>query len=78
MASARAGSSATTMFQPRNGGMLSAVLEHYARYQTKKAKKTGIGSGEDSCSTNLQEVDSIYRSSINGRYMMIFILQCLL
>lgn len=50
--------------------MLSAVLEHYARYQTKKAKRGGLAtntSGEDSFSaSNVLEVDSIYRSSING------------
>jgi hypothetical protein len=42
--------------------MLSAVLNHYARYQQKR--KHG-----DSCepvATN-NDLDSIYRSSINGR-----------
>lgn len=56
---------------PGGGGMLSAVLEHYARYQNKKAKKGGLAGtgGDDSISSsNVMEVDSIYRSSINGRY----------
>ena len=53
--------------------MLAAVLEHYARYQNKKHKKRGVGtagdSGEDSFTgTANLEVDSIYRSSINGRW----------
>ena len=54
--------------------MLSAVLEHYARYQNKKQKKrggVGGGDGEDSFTgTSNQEIDSIYRSSINGRYFL--------
>jgi hypothetical protein len=52
------------------GGMLSAVLEHYARYQNKKTKKVGIaGSAADEMSfttSRIQEVDSIYRTSLNG------------
>lgn len=60
-------------------GMLSGVLQHYARYQNKKTKRRGdLGDtdGNDDSITGtaaMVEVDSIYRSSINGRYMSLLL-----
>jgi hypothetical protein len=57
----------------QSGGMLSAVLQHYARYQAKKMKGGGgrfrsDGGVEDASfsTSRIQEADSVYASSLNG------------
>ena len=52
-------------------GMLSVILTHYARYRNKKARrvKSGPREGCDTTSaTHYEGSDSIYCTSINGRY----------